>query len=260
MNVAAEAFGGEAGSPSSSPAQAEVAAASSPSPKPSTPTPRGSEAKEPLFAPRLLESGEVVPLRLYEGDDLAEACASSPPSKTSRVPPAPSRRCQARRAKTVYDIPVTLDGETEHRLKLFEGDALGERVAQFAAGWRRDETREALNAIAARVREAGGAGEGPASEPNTECPPPIGSRLPGAGVRHRRTDGGKGPCGCTGDDAATGGGGIRGAPGPPRPRSDPRRARRGEDPRRTRRGEDVPRRAAGTNRTRRGGRRAAGPG
>ena len=50
---------------------------------------------------------------------------------------------------------MTLDGETEHRLKLFEGDALGERVAQFAAELGvDDETRaKLLDAVAARVRE-----------------------------------------------------------------------------------------------------------
>ena len=154
---------------------------------------RSSEAKEPLFElPVSLESGEVVPLRLYEGDDLADAVRKFAAEQNvpeeflphffeevrKRVAPPSENDSSAaeRRTRTpVYDIPVTLDGETEHRLKLFEGDALGERVAQFAAELGvDDETRaKLLDAVAARVREtqANARREAAASEAEDEDAP-----------------------------------------------------------------------------------------
>ena len=142
---------------------------------------QSAAAKQPLFEfPVSLESGEVVPLRLYEGDNLLNAVRAFAAERDVpdefiphlfeqvrlRVMPQPDPEAAAadpadpadpaEREAPVFDIPVTVDGETEHRLRLYRGDVLGDAVERFARsiGIEDEDLRQKiLEAVAERVRD-----------------------------------------------------------------------------------------------------------
>ena len=139
---------------------------------------QSAAAEQPLFEfPVSLESGEVVPLRLYEGDNLLNAVRAFAAERDVpdefiphlfeqvrlRVMPQPDPEAAAAAAADpadrdapVFDIPVTVDGETEHRLRLYRGDVLGDAVERFARSIGiedQDLQRKILEAVAERVRD-----------------------------------------------------------------------------------------------------------
>jgi glutaredoxin len=98
----------------------------------------------PLFeVPVGLETGEVVPLRLYEGDDLQAAISKF--VKTQNIPNefVPHLFEEVKKRVTekndddekqpVFDFPVTFDGETEHWVVLRPGDVVQDVVARISA-------------------------------------------------------------------------------------------------------------------------------
>lgn len=143
---------------------------------------QSKQTKEPLFEfPVALDDGEVVPLRLFEGDNLQEAVAAF--AKRQSIPEdlvpvlfeqvrakvfpgdaaqdatqdagaAPTAASSEDPAEDpVFSIPITVFGK-EEQMKLFKGDVLGERVRAFATMHGLDEETEAkvLEAVAERIR------------------------------------------------------------------------------------------------------------
>ena len=143
---------------------------------------QSKQTKEPLFEfPVALDDGEVVPLRLFEGDNLQEAVAAFAKRQSipkdlvpvlfeqvrAKVFPGDAAQDAAQDAGAaptaassedpaedpVFSIPITVFGK-EEQLKLFKGDVLGERVRAFATMHGLDDETEAkvLEAVAERVR------------------------------------------------------------------------------------------------------------
>lgn len=143
---------------------------------------QSKQTKEPLFEfPVALDDGEVVPLRLFEGDNLQEAVAAFAKRQSipedlvpvlfeqvrAKVFPGDAAQDAAQDAGAaptaassedpaedpVFSIPITVFGK-EEQLKLFKGDVLGERVRAFATMHGLDEETAAkvLEAVAERIR------------------------------------------------------------------------------------------------------------
>jgi predicted transcriptional regulator len=144
---------------------------------------QSKQTKEPLFEfPVALDDGEVVPLRLFEGDNLQEAVAAFAKRQSipedlvpvlfeqvrAKVFPGDAAQDAAQDAGAaptaassedgsaedpVFSIPITVFGK-EEQMKLFKGDVLGERVRAFATMHGLDEETEAkvLEAVAERIR------------------------------------------------------------------------------------------------------------
>ena len=131
---------------------------------------RSADAKQPLFeVPVSLESGEVARLRLYEGDDLFDAVKKF--AETQNIPEdfvphlfeEVKKKITKERAagaefgdnQIVFDIPVTFDGETEHRVVLREGDVVQEVVEKMADDLELEEDVKAnlLASVLQRVKD-----------------------------------------------------------------------------------------------------------
>ena len=126
----------------------------------------------PLFeVPVGLETGEVVPLRLYEGDDLQAAISKF--AKTQNIPnefvphlfeevkKRVSEKNDDDEKQPVFDFPVTFDGETEHRVVLRPGDVVQDVVARMSASLALSEEVAAtfLTQVVQRVKAAGKAAD-----------------------------------------------------------------------------------------------------
>ena len=117
--------------------------------------PAAAAAKEPLFEiPVGLGDGRVVPLRLFEGDNLVRAVQQF--AKDQNIPEdvvpslfeevkkrvfpnaeaadgaAAAAAPNANNPDLIFDIPIDVDGNVQY-LKLYRGDVLGDRVKEFAA-------------------------------------------------------------------------------------------------------------------------------
>ena len=117
--------------------------------------PAAAAAKEPLFEiPVGLGDGRVVPLRLFEGDNLVRAVQQF--AKDQNIPEdvVPSlfeevkkrvfpnaeatgaggsaSKSESSGPDLIFDIPIDVDGNVKY-LKLHRGDVLGDRVKEFAA-------------------------------------------------------------------------------------------------------------------------------
>ena len=129
----------------------------------------------PLFeVPVGLENGSVVPLRLYEGDDLLSAV-----TKFAEVQNIPedfvphlfeevkkrvvsggadqnSNPENSESNQIVFDFPVTFDGETEHRVVLRRGDVVQDVVERMAVELSLDDDLKAnfLESVVQRVKDA----------------------------------------------------------------------------------------------------------
>ena len=139
---------------------------------------QSKQSKEPLFEfPVSLDDGEVVPLRLFEGDNLMDAVTAFAQRQSipedlvpvlfeqvrAKVFPNAAPSPDAAAAPTaaspeepnapVFSIPITVFGK-EESLRLFRGDVLGEKVKAFAATHGLDEEteRKVLEAVAERIR------------------------------------------------------------------------------------------------------------
>ena len=132
---------------------------------------QSADAKQLLFeVPMELESGEVVNLRLYEGDVLLEAVTNFAEQQSIPKDFVPHLFEEVKKKITkqgadgvaigddavVFDIPVTFDGETEHRIVLRKGDVVHEVVDKMAAELELDDTLKTnlLEGVLSRVREA----------------------------------------------------------------------------------------------------------
>ena len=132
---------------------------------------QSADAKQLLFeVPMELESGEVVNLRLYEGDVLLEAVRKFAEQQSIPEDFVPHLFEEVKKKITkqgadaaefgddavVFDIPVTFDGETEHRVVLRKGDVVQEVVDKMAAELELDENLKTnlLEGVLSRVREA----------------------------------------------------------------------------------------------------------
>jgi hypothetical protein len=132
---------------------------------------QSADAKQLLFeVPMELESGEVVNLRLYEGDVLLEKVRqfaqqqSIPEDFVPHLFEEVKKKITAQGADAaqfgddavVFDIPVTFDGETEHRVVLRKGDVVQEVIDKMAEELELEEDVKAnlLEGILKRVRDA----------------------------------------------------------------------------------------------------------
>ena len=132
---------------------------------------QSADAKQLLFeVPMELESGEVVNLRLYEGDVLLEAVKKFAEQQSIPEDFVPHLFEEVKKKITeqgadsaefgdgavVFDFPVTFDGETEHRVVLRKGDVVQEVVDKMAAELELDENLKTnlLEGVLSRVREA----------------------------------------------------------------------------------------------------------
>ena len=109
---------------------------------------QSADAKQLLFeVPMELESGEVVNLRLYEGDVLLEAVKKFAEQQSipedfvphlfeevkKKITKHGADGAQFGDGAVVFDFPVTFDGETEHRVVLRKGDVVHEVIDKMAA-------------------------------------------------------------------------------------------------------------------------------
>jgi len=133
--------------------------------------PAAAAAKEPLFEiPVGLQDGRVVPLRLFEGDNLVRAVRQF--AKEQNIPedviPALFEEVKKRvvpadpdakpsggdgdaalsTPEIIFDIPIDVDGDV-HYLKLYRGDVLGDRVKAFAV------EHKLTDALAQKMLEVG---------------------------------------------------------------------------------------------------------
>ena len=132
---------------------------------------QSADAKQLLFeVPMELESGEVVNLRLYEGDVLLEAVKKFAEQQSIPEDFVPHLFEEVKKKITkqgadgaefgdgavVFDFPVTFDGETEHRVVLRKGDVVHEVIDKMAAELELEEDVKAqfLAGVLERVRAA----------------------------------------------------------------------------------------------------------
>ena len=137
---------------------------------------QSKQSKEPFFEFPVLDDGEVVPLRLFEGDNLMDAVTTIPQRQSipedlvpvlfeqvrAKIFPNATSSPDAAAAPTaaspedpnapVFSIPITVFGK-EESLMLFRGDVLGEKVKVAATHGLDEETeRKVLEAVAERIR------------------------------------------------------------------------------------------------------------
>ena len=132
---------------------------------------QSADAKQLLFeVPMELESGEVVNLRLYEGDVLLEAVKKFAEQQSIPEDFVPHLFEEVKKKITkqgadgaefgdgavVFDFPVTFDGETEHRVVLRKGDVVHEVIDKMAAELELEDDVKAqfLAGVLERVRAA----------------------------------------------------------------------------------------------------------
>jgi hypothetical protein len=132
---------------------------------------QSADAKQLLFeVPMELESGEVVNLRLYEGDVLLEAVKKFAEQQSipedfvphlfeevkKKITKNGADGAQFGDGAVVFDFPVTFDGETEHRVVLRKGDVVHEVIDKMAAELELEEDVKAqfLAGVLERVRAA----------------------------------------------------------------------------------------------------------
>jgi len=132
---------------------------------------QSADAKQLLFeVPMELESGEVVNLRLYEGDVLLEKVRQFAQQQSIPEDFVPHLFEEVKKKITekgadgaefgdgavVFDFPVTFDGETEHRVVLRKGDVVHEVIDKMAAELELEEDVKAqfLAGVLERVRAA----------------------------------------------------------------------------------------------------------
>ena len=132
---------------------------------------QSADAKQLLFeVPMELESGEVVNLRLYEGDVLLEAVKKFAEQQSipedfvphlfeevkKKITKHGADGAQFGDGAVVFDFPVTFDGETEHRVVLRKGDVVHEVIDKMAAELELEEDVKAqfLAGVLERVRAA----------------------------------------------------------------------------------------------------------
>ena len=176
---------------------------------------QSADAKQLLFeVPMELESGEVVNLRLYEGDVLLEAVKKFAEQQSipedfvphlfeevkKKITKNGADGAQFGDGAVVFDFPVTFDGETEHRVVLRKGDVVHEVIDKMAAELELEEDVKAqfLAGVLERVRAAADEAEAESAADEAvrdrrqarrghAAPAPVRGRRQGAAVaRHER--------------------------------------------------------------------------